>query len=394
MTTEAFITPSVLRWARERDGLSTEDAAERLNVKPERLEAWESGTARPTFRQAQAIAQHLSVPFGYLFLSDPPDETLPLPDLRTVADVPAGRASPELEDLLNDALVKQEWYREQQVDDGARPIAFVGRYSLRDDPDTIATDIRNTIHIEQVTRQRAHTRDEYLRLLVEHTEGAGVLVLRSGVVGNNTHRKLRVEEFRGFVISDELAPLIFINGQDARAAQVFTLAHELAHLWVGQSGISNEPPAELAEGDANAIERLCNRVASEVLLPSAEFLEAWDRAEGLDRAIDGLATRFKVSSAVVLRRAHELALVTWDEYWFHYNQLIKRRQPQRAGGEGGNFYLTLFARNSRTLTTSLVTALAEGRVLHRDAARLLNVKVATLDTILDHVLGTGRPPRA
>ncbi|HMM61712.1 MAG TPA: ImmA/IrrE family metallo-endopeptidase, partial [Candidatus Rifleibacterium sp.] len=88
-------------------------------------------------------------------------------------------------------------------------------------------------------RGEAANWESFFNILVERSEQAGIIILRSGKVGNNTHRTLDVKEFRGFVIYDELAPFIFINGADAKAAQIFTLVHELAHVWLGASGVSN-----------------------------------------------------------------------------------------------------------------------------------------------------------
>jgi Zn-dependent peptidase ImmA (M78 family)/transcriptional regulator with XRE-family HTH domain len=385
MATEAYITPSVLRWARERDNLTTETAADRFDISRERFEAWENGAARPTFRQAQNIAQRLNIPFGYLFLSSPPEERLLLPDLRTMANQPNRQPSPQLLDILTDALAKQEWYREFQQSEGAPRLSFIGRYSLHDNPEAIAADIRVTIGIDEAMRRIATTWEHFLRLFVANVELAGVLVLRSGIVGHNTHRTLSVQEFRGFVISDELAPLIFINARDAKSAQIFTLAHELAHLWIGQSGISNPDYRESSYHQANDVERLCNRVAAETLLPSADFKVTWNRAEPTQVNLQAVATRFRVSPVVALRQAYDNRLLSSEDFRSNYDLLSRRQKAEEPQGEGGDFYNTLFARGSRSFTVALSEALAEGRVSYREAARLLNVKIATLDGIATHL---------
>ena len=233
MSTEAFITPDVLRWALDRRGLPDEEVARRVSVKPERLREWKGGSRRPTLRQAQTLAQKLSIPLGYLFLSERPTEEFPLPDLRTVGDAPPGTPSPELVAVVYDALNKQQWYREYLESQGEEPIEFVGSRSVNDDPDDVAEDIRSRLGVNDAMRQDAATWEQFLTNFVRAAEAAGILVLRSGIVEANTQRPLDVEEFRGFAISDEFAPLVFINGKDAKAAQIFTLAHEIAHLWLG-----------------------------------------------------------------------------------------------------------------------------------------------------------------
>ena len=239
MSTDAFITPDVLRWALERRGLPDEEVARRVSVRPERVRRWKDGSGQPTLRQAQALAQKLSVPLGYLFLSERPSDEFPLPDLRTVGDGPPGTPSPELVAVVYDALSKQQWYREYLESQGEAPLEFVGSRSVDDDPDDVARDIRSRLGVNDAMRQDAASWEQFLTTFIRAAEAAGILVLRSGIVEANTQRPLDVEEFRGFAISDDLAPLVFINGKDAKAAQIFTLAHEIAHLWLGESGVSN-----------------------------------------------------------------------------------------------------------------------------------------------------------
>lgn len=389
MRTEAFITPRLVQWARKRNKLSPEAAARRIKVEPNKLAAWEKGNARPTLRQAQTLAHKLNIPFGYLFLSEPPVESLPLPDLRTVADQPPHRPSPELSDLLDDVLRKQQWYREYQETQEAPTVPFVGRYSPNDSADAIATDIRTTLGIDEAMRRRATSWENFLSHLIDCAEAAGILVLRSGVVGNNPHRKLSVQEFRGFALSDDLAPLVFLNGQDAKAAQIFTLVHEIAHLWIGQSGVSNPDYRQLSSQQGNAIERVCNRIAAETLVPARDFRSSWDDSRTVEANLQALSAQYRVSDFVVLRQAYDLQILSREVYWRHYERLAEsqRERDARRSREGGDFYATLLVRNSNTLTTALITAVAEGNVLHRDAARLLNVKVNTLNGIAEHLFG-------
>ncbi len=384
----AFVTPDIVRWARERLRLTTKRAAARLSVKPERWAAWEKGETLPTMRQAQDLAESLHIPFGYLWLPKPPAEQLLLPDLRTVADESPREPSAELLDLLNDVIWKQRWYQEYQQQEEAEPVPFVGRYSpANSDPNTVAADIRDTFGINNEMRQEATSQDSFLRFYTRRVEQAGILILRSGIVGSNTHRPLDVKEFRGFAISDRLAPLIFINGKDAKVAQIFTLTHEIAHLWFGESGISNPDLRVASARHGNGLERLCNIVAAETLVPQMDLMHWWNDDIDAMQNVQDLAKRYKVSRPVILRRAHDLGKVASGLYSQLWRQLAATTSTAASTGDGGDPYALIVARNGRALTAALLASLAEGKVSSIDAAQLLNVKASSLDRLSAHVLG-------
>jgi Zn-dependent peptidase ImmA (M78 family)/transcriptional regulator with XRE-family HTH domain len=390
--TEAFVTPKMLQWARERNSLTPTAMAAKLQVKPEVVSAWESGHSRPTLRQAQDIAQKLHIPFGYLFLASPPNQTLPMPDLRTIAGQASRAPSLNFYDLLNDVLAKQQWYRDFLENEGVETLPFVGRYDLKDNEVEIANDIRNTLGINTSTRETAKNFEDFLRMLIALAENFGILVLRSGIVGNNTHRSLDVKEFRGFAISDDLAPLIFINSKDGKAAQIFTLGHEIAHIWLGETGVSNPDYLRASSEQGNDIEHLSNRVAAELLVPRDSFLQNWRDHWQIHENMRILANHYKVSRFVILRQALDLGKISQAAYWNQYEQLTGVQNPSgdadnEVSGAGGNFYSSLLARNSATLTKSLLAAVAQGRASYTDAARLLNVRVGKLDDIASHVFG-------
>ncbi len=382
--TEAFITPALLIWARERNHLTIDAASKKLGITEEKLASWENGQARPTMRQAQELAKKFRIPFGYLYLSSPPQEKLPLPDLRTIGDQPPIPPSPDFYDLLSDVLAKQEWYREYKEDEGAEPLQFVARYTIDDDISTVAKDIRETIGINDEMRKNAASGDEFFRDLVKASESIGILVLRSGVVGNDTRRILNVEEFRGFAISDDLAPLVFINSRDAKAAQIFTLAHEIVHIWIGQTGISK--PDYRQPNYGNMIERFSNRIAAEVLVPKDDFLISWRPHRSVEQNVQALRSRYWVSSIVILRQALDTNQINWAIYQEYYDRLVGKPAPLSASG-GGDFYNNLLARNSATLINSLMAAMAQGRTTYREVASLLNVRLGTLAKIETHLYG-------
>ena len=371
MSAKAHINPKILRWMRERSGLDVEDAAHAASISPDQLTRWETGESRPTFLQAQKLAQALHAPFGYLFLAEPPAEKLPLPDLRTLGGAPVPRPSVDLLDTIRLSLQRQAWYLEHLHDESANPLPFVARFATDAPVRTVAADMRAVLALDVEKGQRSW--EIYFRQLVEAAEAVGILVMRSGIVGNNTHRQLDVAEFRGFAVSHPLAPLIFINTADAPAARLFTLMHELAHVWVGSSGISSASP-----GNARREEVFCNAVAGEFLAPHDVFIPLWTASTAkLPERVSELAQRFHVSRLVIMRRAFDLGLVDHVTYLRHYQAELAafRNKP---GGGGGSFYRTASVKNSKRFARAVLAEALSGRLLLRDAGRLLGVQPGKL----------------
>ena len=379
----AFITPSVLQWARLRARLSVEALADKAHVRKAKIIAWESGGERPTMRQAEHVAAALHVPFGYLFLPQPPTETVPLPDFRRTVGGRTAEPSPDLIDVMNDVIVKQQWYREFLLEEGQGALPFVGKFKATDSPDPIAADIRKIVGITSEIREECASWADFLRILVKRCESVGVLVLRSGIVGGNPHRKLYADEFRGFTISDPIAPFVFINGSDTRAAQVFTLCHELAHVWINASGISDERMDHPTARDSNKVEWLCDQVAAETLVPANEFI--WETERDIEFNLAALSKLFRVSALVILRRALDLGYIEQEEFLEAYRYREAQYRLQEDQGSGGNFFPTLLSRNSATFTRTVVGALGERRALFREAAQLLNVKVPTISKVAEYI---------
>ncbi len=369
---KALINPKILIWARERVNLTQEELAKKLNVKPEKVLSWENGKDKPTFLQAQNIANKLHIPFGFLYLEEIPQLKLPIPDLRTFADKQQHKLSNDVVDLIYDIKFKQDWYRDYLLEQGIEKLAFAGRFKKSAGYREIAEDITKTLDLRVEHRKEAKNWEEFLQLLMQKGDDLGIWVMRSGIVGNNTHRTLDVKEFRGFVLFDEIAPVVFINGRDAKAAQIFTLIHELAHIWIGESGISDIHLGDLADM-YNGIEKLCNQVAAEVLVPQKLFYEYW---QGLD-SIEELNRFFKVSSVVIARRAFDLKLISWDEYRGFYTtqqqkwQEYQRRQKKQSGGQ---MHYTLPVRYGKSFTDALIRATLNGQVMLKDAANMLGLK--------------------
>ena len=379
----------LLTWARQRRGIDLLDLASTLNVKPEAISAWESGERRPTFRQAQRFARSLYVPFGYLYLSEPPVEELPIADFRTIPGKSPPRPSPDLLDLLNDVIGKQQWFREFRESKGIEELPFIGRFTIADPVESVATDIRAAIDVDGA-RQQAPNWEGFMRALTLNAENLGIMVMRSGIVGSNTRRALDVKEFRGFSVSDHIAPLIFINGRDFRGAQLFTFAHEMTHIWIGEGGISNPDYGLDSEYQDGTVELFCNRVAAETLVPSEDFRFRWSSDDAsLSGNLNNLSRHYKVSSMVILRQAHDCNLVTDFEYRESYSQLAAQAsQSTLSSKPGGNSYHNLTARNGTAFTKAVVASAADGTLMSSEAADMLGVKVKTLPKVASRLFGS------
>lgn len=376
----ALITPEVLRWARDRAGISVDALAKKIGTNPEKIAEWESGISQPTFKQAEKIAQATHVPFGYLFLPEPPEEELAIPDLRTTAGSPRPHLDADFKDALRDIQFKLDWYRDYRKDQGHSPLEFVGRFRLTAKPTEVAEDIRATLRVTSVDRNNARNWEEYFRLLVSRAEEAGICVMRNGVVGNNSHRPLNVEVFRGFAISDPIVPTIFVNGRDAKAAQIFTLAHELAHIWLGQSGISDPFGSVIGDDKRHGgIEKFCNAVATEFLTPQEEFISYWNKSFDIGRNINDTSTYFCVSRIVIAIRARDLGIIGQDDFEKLYDAERQEWKKKKENSKsGGNYYMTAKIRNGENFLNAVLSSAMSGNLLLRNAGALLNMAPKSL----------------
>ena len=363
------IQPNLLTWARERAWLSLDSLANKFP----KIAEWEAGRLQPTLKQLERFAGAVHVPVGYLFLPEPPRESLPIPDFRTVSDRSITRLNVNLLDTIYLCQERQAWYRDYARLHRFTPIDFIGQAKLSDTPAEAAKAISTRMNLSMDEHSGLPSWAEALRRLMAKAEGLGVLVMASSIVGGNTHRKLEVSEFRGFALVDVLAPLIFINAADSKAAQMFTLAHELAHLWLDESGVSD---AEAIKAPEQEIERWCNAVAAELLMPMQATRAAYQRNTLLTDEIQRLAKRFKVSTLVVLRRLFDAGFLEEETLWQNYRQESERIADLDRGGSsgGGNFYRTLEVRNGKRFARAVIASTLEGQTLFQDAFRMLRVK--------------------
>jgi len=382
MVDRVSVAPEMLVWARKRSGRQASDFAKRFP----KLRQWESGELAPTMRQLEDFAKATHTPVGFLFLPEPPVEEVPLPDFRTFGDGEVRTPTPDLLDTVYACELRQDWYRDFAEAHGYDEVELVGSLTVDDEAERAAAQLRDLLGFGLARRVDFRTWAETLDGLRDRAEAVGVLVMINGVVSSDTHRRLNPKEFRGFALADQLAPVVFINGADTKAAQIFTLAHELAHLALGGSALSRPDLAEMDMG--SGVESWCNRVAAELLVPLTSIIQEYVSSPDLTTELDRLAKFYKVSTLVVLRRIYDAGLMAWHVYRPAYEAELERvLELAASSGSGGNFYNTEPIRVSRTFARALVTDTAEGRTLHRDAFRLLGFKKVSTFVELSHRLG-------
>ena len=368
----------MLQWARDRSGKTDDAFAEKFKKWPEWM-----ATPNPelTYPQLKTFAKFAHVPFGYLFLEEPPREQLPIPDFR------AGRGhastfSVDLLDTIHLNQMRQTWYEDylSEFDDDDH-LSFPG--SARQlTPAAAAKRLIDELHYSVAERQQLRTRAEARKYLIETFEGLGGLVVTNSVVGNNNHRPLDIEEFRGFTLHSSRAPLVFINSRDTLNGQIFSLLHEFAHVWRGESGVS--AGGTPLERRLHPHEVWCDDVAAEVLVPASDLKAHVATLATANTPLarlgtgelDALADRYLCSTLVVLIRLKDLGYLPRKNFDAIYDaevaRLIELAPPERPSG--GNFYATQRLRIGDTLSRAIIADTQSLRTPMTHALDLLGIK--------------------
>ena len=365
-TTYAYINPNMLSWARERSQLDIAVLAKKLNITEKKLDDWQAGIALPTFKQAQNFAAKTHIPFGYLYLQAPPEEALPLPDLRTLGGEQPHRPSAELMDIIQVVIQRQQWFLEYAKDQGFDETQHIRKFDTHTPVDVVVKDMRLVLGV--AAHPERGSWEDYFRLLVQRIEASGILVMRQGDLGHHT-RPLSVTEFRGFAIYDPVAPVIFINQADAPSARLFTLIHEAAHIWTGQSGISDAKPTTQRQEEVQ-----CNAIAAEFLVPESEFNQQWRGLDDWHKNIPALELYFHVSQWVIARRAQSLGKITLQQYQRYIDDLKQKHRAREKTKGGPSYYKAKKGQISERFSKAVVRETMSGRVLLREAGQLLGMK--------------------
>jgi len=389
----APVEPEAMRWARESAGYTRAGAAEKLKHPESVIEAWETGTVKPSLAQAKKVAHAYRYPLNVLYLKEIPESFPAIPDLRSSqknSSVGPESWSPNLRWLIRQGYDRQATARELLLAEGAENLDWVGSEELlAKRPRELALQIRESlkVHIEE----QFQWKDERAALFewIDRIEANGVFVHQS-----NHHQAYRIDtaEMRGLALADNIAPFIILNNYGAPAGKIFTLMHELAHLWIGKPGISGDVLFRNAKTNQERIELYCNRVAAEILIPDSEYRKAKESADSgiTEEWIAKSAKKFKVSKDAMACRAREQGDITWERYLELHAKYeeewkeAKRRQKKKGGG-GADWPQMDSQEAGRAFSRLAFGAYQSGELGILEVSNVLGVKINRLPYLADKV---------
>ena len=378
------IKTSIIRWACNRIVFLYSELSASKDFK--RLSNEKDGAVSLTLKQAEKLAKVLRYPFVFLLLDSPVTDIdkLPIADFRSIEGKEI-KPNINLKEQIEYCQNQQDWFSDYVNTCDLDVFKYNGKFSLHDDPQEVGLKLKEFL---KITYKLSKNANDYLKRLKIILENNGILVSSSKVL-KNTQNRLSLSDFRGFALYDDNAPLIFINGNDSTSAQIFTLCHELGHIVLGQSGVS-----DVVKNNSKKIEKWCNEFAANILMPKNDVIETFDQYINISQFLQDATKLFHVSTNALLLRIYNLNLIdkdTFDKEWAKAKALYKdylKSLQESNGKSSGNYYKTVNSRLSHRLLQSLISSTSVGKTTFRDAAYLLGLKsVSTFDKLVKNSLG-------
>ncbi|MBR2038564.1 MAG: ImmA/IrrE family metallo-endopeptidase [Lachnospiraceae bacterium] len=382
-TVNVNIQPAILTWA------LSQTSEEKLGAKlMNNVKQWLDGSKSPTFNQIEDFSKKSQIPLGYFFLQTPPVEQIDLLEYRTLDSVELVNPSRNLIDTIHEMEAVQDWMVDYKREMKYDAVAVVGSLKGHSDVETIAGKIRADLGLEKGWYRECADSSWAFNKVRKLLEECGVVVMMSGIVGKNTHRALDVNEFRAFAMVNDMAPLIFINGADSLGGRLFSLFHEIVHIWLGENDLYNDRRYS-GEG-VKAIEVICNAVAGELIVPKAHFIENWMKNTNDDtyQKIKELAKYFHCSESVLARRALDNDKISKSIY----NQVVSDAieayiQSKKEKGSGGDYYRVARSKLDGVFVRALCESVSSGRTSYTEAYRLTNTTSKTFSEVASGLRG-------
>lgn len=376
MVNRVEIQPGLLRWAIEESQLPFDEVKEKFPS----IDAWIGKSLDPTYNQVKKLADFLHVPFGYLFLDEPPEKDILLAEFRAIANKKP-MMSKNLEDTLLEMTLKQNWMREYRKNQDNEPLEFVGKYPDAN-PEDVKHFIYNTLSIRNYWSENAKTYGDAFAILKRQLGELGVLIMQSGTVNANTHRKLDIHEFRGFMLLDPFAPLIFINSNDSRAGMIFTIMHEFIHILIGDEDIFDTDD----EFSHSGMEKVINHITSTILIPDDVLVKYDFSTDHFLQTLDEVAKKLKVSTlslAVRLKQKRQISQAQLDEV---RTQSIENFEKFASLEKKGNpdFFRVQNSKLSPFFSEAVINQSLTGEIPFTEAYRLLGVKGTSFEKFKEY----------
>jgi len=373
------VNPKVLEYYIEQSEMDVEFLKEKNNLAS--IEEWIDGSKQPTLNQLRGLAKKLRVPLGYLVLKEPVDDSPPLLDYRTVDSVDTSKNSRELIDTIRNAQKQQTFVSEYRKKEGHSTLGYVDYFTLDEPTENIVEFCCTLLDVDADWQNQIDDLHPF-KFFKEKLNQIGVLVLVNGIVGQNNHQALDIEEFRAFALMDDYAPAIFINTNDTKNGQVFSLLHEFTHLLFGREEIYNV--SNILNKEPSLLERKCNEFASEMLVPNELFIDAWHQLEDdkLLEKTEDLARQFKVSMTVVARKAYINHFINEGNYNFvaAYNlDKYKENKIKRKESSGDDYWNNLNHKMDPVVFDTVRKSFYQGDIQFTKALKLLNIKAKAFD---------------
>ena len=386
MAKGVIVKPIIIQWAIQSAGKDVSV----LSDKFEKIDKWTSEESELTVSELNKLSKELRIPFGYFFLGEPPDEDIQLLKYRTVDNEEQAKPSRELIDTIKYMEKRQSFMRDALIEDGFLPHEFVGSAAIKDNPEDLAVKITQELKLKKDWNKNNPAAFNVLR---EAASNLGILVMQNGVVGNNNHRVLNVAEFRAFVLIDEYVPLIFLNARDSANAKVFSLCHELVHIWLGVDELYNDNFTTNQIFNNGQLESFCNEVAAEMLLPLSSIQSTLDPQYDIYTNIKHISKVFNVSELVVCIRLKTKKIINAKVFNEVYANLLTEMRDNLLGKQlqekksGGDYYATSGSRLDARFAATVSRKAKEGRILYTEAYELVGAKGKTYDNLIKYVEG-------
>lgn len=372
------IHPEILVWALSQ--VTKEKLGKKLT---DNIKYWLDGSKTPTFRQIEELSKKTYIPLGYFFLKKPPVEEMNPLRYRTLNSSELRMPSRDLIDTIFEMGTIQEWMTDYRKERQDNILEVPGSLKGHTDAYKIAKCIRKDLGLSVRWYEKCSNASDAFYKIRNLLEQCGILVIMSGIVGKNTHRSLNINEFRAFAMTNEWAPLIFINSADSLGGRLFSLLHEVVHIWMGESNLYTGGTHFFREIDP--VEITCNAAAAELAVPKLEFKKNWEQNQNSDiyAKIKEAASVFHCSEIVLARRALDNKKIDLDLYEQVVSDTIKAySQSRKKKNHGGNYYKNAQSRLDRAFVRALCESINNGKTSYTEAYRLTNTSSKTFDKVV------------